>query len=359
MHTEYQAFGGVGAARINHKATNLQNSNILTFHKLFGTSHDFTLTGVYEVSKTSWDHTEAQGGNMPFTEMLYYQLQSNPGTAISSYYGQSSLRSYVGRANYSFMNKYLLTATYRADGSSKFPKNKWGYFPSAAIGWRLSEEDFIRNMSLFSNLKVRASWGITGNQGADAFATIPNMTSSVYTYGTSTTQIAYGVNTDGGDSELKWEETTQTDFGFDMGFFHNRLSLSADYFMKKTKDLLLKVAVPMYQGGGTNWSNVGEVDNHGMEFAISAVPVDRKDLSWNIGLNMSTYKNEVVDLGGAEYLEDGRLTDVIGSGVITTNPMRLIVGEPIGTFWGNKFLGIYQENEAAEAARYRLSPGRQ
>jgi len=355
--SKYSAFGTPGSAFRNYgNALNMQWSNILTFHKVFNTIHDLTVTGVYEQQKNNYDGTSANGaGGSAFPALLYYSLQSTNGQQISSYYGMSNLRSYVGRINYALMNKYLLTATYRADGSSKFPNNHWGYFPSVAAGWKLSEEEFIRDLNVFSNFKVRGSWGVTGNQGVTPFVTIPGILIGQTTQGGSAPINYAYINNGYGDQNLKWEQTTTTDVGVDLGFFQNRLNLSADYFVKKTKDLLLQVAIPAYEGGGTKLTNVGQVQNKGLDLQISGVPVNTKNVTWNVALNFTSYRNKVLSLGGPEFIEG--TTNAIGNGIIPSPPTRVIVGQPIGTYFGYNFLGIYQESEADEAARYGLSPG--
>jgi TonB-linked SusC/RagA family outer membrane protein len=335
----------------------LQNSNILTFHKVFNSMHDVTVTGVYEQSKSQYDYTSVNGSGSPFTDKLqYYALNTMVDKTIGSYYSMSSLRSYVGRANYILSNKYMITASFRADGSSKFPNNKWGYFPSTALGWRASEEPFIKDLNLFSNLKVRGGWGVTGNQGAGPFTTIPKMSNGAYAYGTSSGTYSR-IDNSVGDPNLKWEQTAQTDIGVDMGFFNNRLNVSADYYNKQTKDLLLPVPIPIYWGGGSKLTNIGSTENKGFELVLSGMPVETKDISWNVTFNISSIKNKVLELGGGSTFINSNITPVVGTGNVDNNLLRNIVGESMGTFWGNKFLGIYQESESAEAAKYGLHPG--
>jgi len=357
----FSPYGGDGSNRATGTAMNMQNSNILTFHKVFGAVHDLTLTGVYEQSKGYYDgfHT---GGGLLYPDLQYYNLQSNIGITAGSDYSMSSLQSWVGRANYTLMDKYLFTATYRADGSSKYPNNPWGYFPSFALGWRASEEDFIKDLNLFSNLKFRGSWGVTGNQAISPFATIPKMVAGNYGYGQPTTNVLfYDVDNHLADPNLKWESTNQIDLGVDLGFLKNRLTIAIDYFNKKTKNLLMNEPIPYYQGGITIGSsnigyitrNIGGVENNGIEFMITGVPIDTKDITWNVNLNFSSDNNKVTDLGNEKFVDVG-VGDIVGSGI---NLSRLIVGQPLGTFYGYKFLGIYQESETADAALYGLHPG--
>ena len=353
----YAPYGNLSANRRYDNSMGLQNSNILTFHKLLGTMHDLTVTGVFEQSKSRYDYSTLSGSGSPFTDKLeYYALGTMVDKGIGSGYSESALRSYIGRVQYVLNEKYLVTASYRADGSSKFPNNKWGYFPSFSMGWRLSEESFIKDLNLFSNLKLRGGFGVTGNQGVGAFATIPQMSNGNYAYGTSAGTYSE-VSNSIGDPNLRWEQTAQTDIGIDLGFFKNRLNISADYFNKQTNDLLLRVPIPAYWGGGTKLSNVGSVENKGIELSISGTPVDNKNFSWNASFNFASYKNKVIDLGGdAEFL-NSNIQPVTGNGIVNNELLRNIIGQSMGTFWGNQFLGIYQESEAAEAALYGRFPG--
>jgi len=344
--------GTSGSSKSSNNGLNWQNSNILTFHKIFNEKHDLTVMGVYEQSKGQYQSTNSSGTGLPFENTYFYNLGLNKNQSIGSYYSMWALRSWVGRLNYVYNNRYLLTATYRADGSTKFPKNPWGYFPSVALGWRLSEEAFIKSLGVFDNLKLRSSWGMTGNQAVSSFATIPIMNVVTYSYGTSSESKGYTVGIPS-NSSLKWEKTTQTDFGVDMSFFKNRLSLSADYFKKNTSDLLLPVLIPSYSGGGSYIDNVGSVENKGIEFLVSSVLINNKNFSWNTSLNLSSVKNKVTNLGANKYMDGG----LYGQGLATLPQTRIIPGESLGTFYGPKFLGIYQVSEAAEAAKYGFKPG--
>ncbi len=362
INGEYSIYGNSAAYRGQGNSIGLQNSNILTFHKTFGgtsNKHDLTVTGVYEQGKGTSDGYSI-GGGLVYPSLQYYNLQSLTGLSASSSYSMSSLKSWIGRLNYIFNDKYYLTATYRADGSSKFPLHHWGYFPSFGLAWKASEEEFIKNLNLFSSLKLRGGWGVTGNQAVDPYSTIPKLNTGYYGYGLPTTSIIiYDVDNHHGDSNLKWESTNQMDFGVDMGFFNNRLTVAIDYYRKKTKDLLLNEPIPYYDGGligsssnpGYVTRNVGSVNNNGAELMIEATPVNTKNLTWTLNFNIATYKNKVTNLGPDQYISVGSGG---GSGIMYH---RIIVGQPLGTFYGYKFLGIYQESEAAEAALFGLKPG--
>ena len=356
-YADFTDLASMSASRQHNTSFSLLNSNILTFHKLFNEVHDLTVTGVFELSKNVYDYTYAKGQGSLFTEQIgYYGLGKQTIKEINSGYQKSTGMSYVGRLSYALSGKYLLTASYRADGSSKFPNNRWAYFPSFGVGWRVSEEDFMQKQDLVSNLKLRGSWGVTGNHGVGPFRTIPQMASRDFGYGGESATVYY-ISNSVASSDLKWEETAQTDVGFDIGFLKNRLNFSADYFKKKTKDLLLNVPTPAYWGGGSILNNVGKVENEGFEFSLSAMPIKKNDLTWNMGIQFSSYKNKVVELGGGATYINSTITNLTGTGIAQNDMLRIIVGEPIGTFWGLESLGIWQENEAAEAAEFGLQPG--
>lgn len=364
--------GNSGAGKNSNTGFNWQNSNILSFHKTFD-KHDLTAVGVFEQSKGVYQSTNASGTGLPFEGLYYYNLASISEKSAASNFEQWTLQSWVGRVNYVFNNKYLVTASYRADGSSKFPGNPWGYFPSVALGWRLSEESFIQQLNVFDNLKLRGSIGQTGSQAVPAFATVPQMNIVTYSYGTPTETKGYLPNIPSDASKLRWEKTKQTNIGLDMGFFGNRLTLTADYFKKETTDLLLGVPIPSYAGGGSYLANVGALNNHGFEFVLGVIPIETADFSWNTNLNFTAIRSQVVDLGEAKYIDGS----IYGSGLVNLAQTRLIPGEPMGTFYGLNFEGIYQADEVGAApvikdngdgtttivdpgtgaARYGLKPG--
>lgn len=353
----YDAFRTLGANRRFDNSLGIMNSNILTFHKVLADKHDVTVTGVFEQSKSKWDYASASGSNSPFSEGLqYYNLGAQPDRILASSYSASSLRSYLGRVNYTFNEKYILTASFRADGSSKFPNHRWGYFPSFGLGWRLSEEGFIKDLNLFSNLKLRGGWGVTGNPGVSPYATISTMRSSLMSYGTGT-GTSWEISNNSGNSELKWEETSQTDFGIDMGFFRNRLSITADYYNKQTKDLLLPVPKPLYWGGGNRIENVGSVENKGIELSVSATPIQKNNLTWTSSIHFFANRNKVLEFDGSVKFINSTIESATGNGIVQNTFLRAEVGKSMAVFYGNVFQGIYQEDEAEEAAVFGYHPG--
>ena len=321
-----------------------QNSDILTFHKVFGSIHNITATAVYEQTSNKYDGFYANGSGLSSTAYGYYNLGLNAAQGISSDYSNWALQSYVGRVSYALKDKYLLTATYRADGSSKFQnsKSKWGYFPSAALGWRLSEEPFIKDLNVFSNLKLRASYGVTGNQGISPYSTLGLLASQQYSYGTGTLYQGYTLG-DPPNPNLKWETTYQSDLGIDASVLNGRVNITADYFNKNTKDLLLQKTIPDYDGGGSEWVNLGQVNNKGFEISINATPLRSNEFSWNTTFNFSVFHNEVVSLGDQSIIN----IPPPGSGFINTNLQVAKVGEPMGSFYLIPWSGIYQTGQSS------------
>lgn len=264
------------------------------------------------------------------------------------------LLSLLGRVNYGYKDKYLVSAAVRRDGSSKFAAgNQYSVFPSVALGWRLSEEEFIKKLNVFSNLKLRGSWGMTGSQALGPYSTISSYGSTQVAFNNTaaTSGVILG---NPGNPDLKWETTKQVDVGLEMEFLNGRLHIEADYFKKNTSDLLLNVAIPSYAGGGTQARNVGEIENKGFEFSIGGTPLTAGSFRWETNLNFSTLKNQVISLGGLPRLGQGT---GVGAGMSTTNEFMLIPGEPLGSYWGLNYLGTWKPNEADAAAKQGRVPG--
>ncbi len=261
----------------------------------------------------------------------------------------STLLSYLGRVNYNFKDKILLTGTIRADGSSKFGENnKFAYFPSGALGWKLNNEPFIKDLNTFSTLKLRASWGQTGNQAIGNF-------NSLTTFSQSGTMI-YGDNqyvtmapTRMANPDLKWETTTQTNIGIDAGVLKGRISASVDWFNRKTTDLLLSVPVPSQTGFTSRLENVGSVANKGWEFALTSRNLTKR-FKWTTSFNLSTIKNEVMDIGNLEEI-------IMGSLQFTSQISIIRPGEPMNSYYGHEIIGVWQEGDDFSVSNQNPQPG--
>jgi len=339
LNNEWISPGNPSSGQSQRDNYTFQNSNILTFHKLFNKQHDLTIVGLEESTSNQYSVFNANGSGLSSTSNGYNNLGLNSSQSISSTYSNWALLSFMARATYSFKGKYLLTATFRADGSSKFQttNNKWGYFPSVGAGWRLSDETFIKELNVFSNLKLRGSVGVTGSQAIDPYSSLGLLTPVQYSFGTSVLSQGY-MEGNPSNPRLKWETTHQQDIGLDMGFLNNRINLTVDYYNKKTKDLLLNTPIAGYNGGGTYLQNIGAVSNKGVEITIDVTPVQTKNITWTTMFNASFSRNKVVSLGKDSVLFR---PDFVGQGFINTNIQVVKVGQPMGAFYLLPWQGIY------------------
>ncbi|MEO8962160.1 MAG: TonB-dependent receptor, partial [Ginsengibacter sp.] len=337
-----------------------QNSNILTYDKTFNKKHHLTVTAVAEQKYSIGNSSVTDGGDFLNQQTGIYDLGgANLITATSSQ-NKRVINSYLGRVNYIYASKYLFTASYRADGSSVFGKNnKWGQFPSAALAWRASEENFIKGLNFFSDLKLRASWGITGNQAIQPYQTLSRISSgSNYPYnGSDATDLGLYISASA-NPNLKWESTTQTNFGIDMGFLNGRLMVTADYYDKTTKNLLMPRELPAYSGFTSVIDNVGSMGNEGIEVAISGSPIAQRNFRWNSSFNISANRTTVLDLGGFPTKTKMIGYRSGGSGQGTNRAfMYLTRGKTFGQMIGYGYEGVWKVSEAKEAARYGQLPG--
>jgi TonB-dependent starch-binding outer membrane protein SusC len=279
----------------------------------------------------------------------------------SSFMAAESLNSYFTRINYNLKEKYLLTFTARADGSSKFgAANKWAYFPSAAAAWKISEEDFLADNNLISNLKLRASYGQTGNSSIPAYSSEAKLGPGPLIGGSNIPgyTAAFGSNSAGGtglitleNSDLRWEVVTQYDIGVELGLFDNRINLELDYYNRKTTDMLLNAPIPESSGFSVLTQNIGSMENKGFELSLNSVNIDTPDFTWNSSFNISMNKNKVLSLASPSDIFGVGSGDYLGGGSI------IRIGEAMGSMYGFTRLGVWGTDEASEAAKYNLLPG--
>ncbi|QGY42562.1 SusC/RagA family TonB-linked outer membrane protein [Maribellus comscasis] len=269
---------------------------------------------------------------------------------IGSYKYKHQLLSYLGRINYSFSDKYLATASFRIDGSSRFgADNKYGYFPSGALAWRVSNEDFMKAQELISNLKLRASYGLTGNQEIGNYESLLLLSTSGQAVFNDNLYVGIAP-TQLGNADLKWETTAQWDFGFDFGILNNRISGTFDYFRKNTFDLLLNLPIPRTSGFTTSLQNVGDTKNTGFDFSITSRNLTG-DFKWSTTFIGSVAKNEVTNLGDLEEIQQGYIRFYSGVTIIRE-------GLPLNSYYGYQVEGIFQsEEEIAESAQPNANPG--
>jgi len=334
--------GGIQGSLTDGLYTTLSTSNTLTYDTKIDEIHKLGVLLGYEYSVKKDESFVAGSTNMPLDNLGVNSLQVGETPLIPiSYKSQHNMQSYFSRLDYTFKEKYLFTASYRIDGSSRFLNdNKWGFFPSVSFGWRMIEEPFIQNLDVFSNLKLRAGWGTTGNNRVPNEAAFSIMTATIengysfndiYGKGFSVSNLA--------DENLKWETTYQYNLGLDMGLLNNKLTLTVDAYKKNTKDLLLDAAMAPSTSFSTIWTNVGEVENKGLEFSLSSRNIENDNFSWTTNFNISMNRNKVVSLtGGANEL----LTDPQWNSKITEKQFISKVGNSVGQFYGLKSDGLYQ-----------------
>lgn len=261
-----------------------------------------------------------------------------PGTITSNVNYDDKLLSFFSRFNYNFKERYLVTATVRADGSSKFSKNhKWGFFPSVSAAWRLSEEDFIKKLDVFSDLKLRAGYGLAGNNRIASYASLSLLSSATYP---SDTSMSPGYAPSAIPSEnLQWESNKTFNMGIDFGFFDQRLTISPEFYLNKSSHLLLNSKVPASSGYTTMLRNIGRTRNVGVDFSVSSVNIQNDNLTWSTDFNMSFNRNRIEALSGEDYfLEEAEFG-------FNQNTHKIAVGEPIGQFYGFKTLGLYEVDD--------------
>lgn len=340
------------AGRSSGEQVTLQSTNSLNYKRNFG-KHNIDVIGVFETQKQIGESFYANATNLTYPAQSYNNLALAASHLIGSGYSKWSLMSYLGRINYGFADRYLLSATIRRDGSSKFQEaNKWSVFPSLALGWKISEETFMKSQNVFSGLKLRGSWGLTGNQAINPYGTLSSYITNVddaavaFTSGYFTNGITNGIVLGNpGNPNLKWETTEQVNGGIDAEILRGRVSLSVDYFVKNTRDLLLSQPLPAYIGGNNILKNIGEVQNKGWEFSVDADVIEGKGFRWNTNVNLSLNKNKVVRLASA--------SDTI----FAATEFVLIPGQQMAAFWGLDYLGTWKPNQADEAAVYNQKPG--
>lgn len=328
----------------SNKEIRLQNTNTLNYSKQLNKDHNLDLTAVMEFQKSSFNYVSAGASALTYESFMWNNIAlGTPGTP-SSGTSESALFSLMGRAIYGFQNKYLLSAALRRDGSSKFVgSNKYSYFPSASIGWVVSEEDFMKSLPFVSNLKLRGSWGHTGNQNINAYGTFATYSNRVASFNNTASQTGIILGNIG-NPELKWETTVQKDVGMDLAFLKGRVSVSADYFVKDTRDLLLTETLPFYLGGNPIIRNSGAVKNKGFELAVEAKVIDKKSLSWSSWFNASFIRNRVVSTGQNKIIFDPN-NRKIGGGMSPQSEFVVMAGQPLGAIWGLTYLGTWKPGD--------------
>lgn len=320
---------------------NILVENLLTFDRTFG-EHKISALAGYTYQDSRFRHIQAYGEGLPQGLEEIDAATTNRSNEGNSW--RSVLTSILGRVFYSYQNKYLFTATIRRDGSSKFGKNnRYGYFPSFSLGWNVAEEKFMENVHWLDQLKLRGGYGVLGNQEIDNYQYSSTITTGInYPDGNGgLLQGAFPKNF--ANPDIKWEETAMTNVGIDFMAFNNRLSLTADYYVKNTKDILLTVPIPISSGGANDPRNAGKIRNNGFEFNLGWMDQPNPDISYGINLIGSFNKNKVIAMGS----ESGSIKGGSTNQNITTSETK--AGYPIGGYWLISTAGYFNSQEEVDA----------
>jgi TonB-linked SusC/RagA family outer membrane protein len=331
----------------NSQHLNILNENILNYNQTFGDKHHVNLMAGFTVQDQKGKSSYISGTN--FANDLVPTLNAAGAWTGNTTMSENTLLSYLGRVQYAFADKYLLSAGLRTDGSSRFGENtKWGLFPSVSAGWRIDQEEFLKSVEPINRLKLRTSWGKTGNNNIGDYAAIPTLSQTVYNTGMNE-KVTIGMYPSNiASPDLSWETTTTFDVGADIGLWDNRLSLSVDYYNSQTSNLLLNVPIPLFTGFSSELRNIGKVENKGWEFEINTVNIDHGGFRWTSNLNLSLNQNKVVSMGDND------------APIIEAEPFITTVGKPIGSYYAYKQIGVYKnqaEVDADPAARAGTRPG--
>lgn len=315
----------------SNKSVSWFSTNQINYQRQFKNQY-LSIMGAFEVNNYDNESFLVETGNFPDESTGINDISKGIVLKrLSSDRWGSKRLSWLSRINYTVLNRYLFTASYRIDGSDKFgPGNRFGYFPSFAFAWKASEEKFMKVQDFISNLKFRLSYGETGNERIPAYQYFPKMENNYYNGALGLAPASAG------NENLKWETTVQYNAGIDLGLLNGRIELSADYYVKETHDMLLPAYVSSQTGFVQQWSNIGRVDNKGFELQISTKNITKKNFKWSTNFSLSSNKNKVVDLGEVDYIP------VIMSGGWISNVGRVMVGEPMGTAYGYTWDGVYQ-----------------
>jgi TonB-linked SusC/RagA family outer membrane protein len=335
---------GVNGSQSYIENLNLSTENTLTYSTTFNKKHNLNVVAGYTLQTNNSKLNGFSAIQVPNESLGLSGLDEGVPYAIQAGSSTWTLQSFLARANYTYDSKYLLTASIRADGSSKFaPQNRWGYFPSGAFAYRISQEGFMKKFKQLSDAKLRVSYGVTGNNRVGDFAylsTIAFPTGFSYSFGNATPTLG-AASSNLGNPAVKWESTKQLDIGFDVGFLNNRISLTGDYYRKVTSDLLLNAQLPAATGYSNAIENIGSVSNSGIEFSLNTVNIVGHKFGWTSNFNIAFNKNKILALSQGQDAFTSTTSGVYGgiAGYIAK------IGQPISMFYGPIFDGLYQYSD--------------
>lgn len=311
--------------------------NLLFYNKTFKKDHTLGLTFLQSIQQETYEKSEIKVKDLPYEN----QTWNNVGSAqtiesVSSDYQRWNLASFMGRVNYNYKDRYLLTVSARYDGSSRLaPGHKWVLFPSAALAWCVKEESFLKDVDCLSNLKLRLGWGITGNTAIDPYKTQGSLEYGRYSYGSNGVLAFYQKEMP--NPNLSWEKTEQWNAGIDFGFLNGRIGGSVDLYLQNTNDLLMDRQLPIVSGFGNVTTNIGQIRNKGLEVTLNTVNIDTKDFKWTTDFMFSVNKEEIVELYNGKVDDEGN---------------KWFIGQPVKVFYDYKADGIWQLEDAAELEKW-------
>ena len=332
-----------GGSVYENQTRNWAVENLLTFDRAFG-KHNLNLVAMYSAEQTTYEQSGGSAQEIPADYFQYYALDKATGQSnlVGYNYWQSGLISWMGRAMYSYDNKYMLSVAVRSDASSRLAEgHKWHTYPAVSAGWNIARESFMENATWIDNLKLRVGYGETSNQSINPYSTLGGLAIRNYNFGNGTNYKAgYYVNSLP-NPDLGWEYSKTWNFGLDFSFFNGRLSGSFEYYIQKTRDILLDVSLPSTSGVSSYTGNIGKTENKGWEFTLNGIIIDNKNgWNWEAGINLYANRNKLTELASGEDRDEGN---------------RWFVGYPIDVIYDYEYEGLYQAGE--EAAMNILEPG--
>jgi TonB-linked SusC/RagA family outer membrane protein len=331
--------------------TELLSENTLNYNKKIG-DHEISAVAGFTLQETGNRYNQIVATNFPDEEMLSFNLASalimdSPSiNGTTSFYYTEAMESFIGRLTYAYKGKYLLSASLRSDGSSKFAEgHKWGTFPAGSVGWRASEESFLKKFDWLSNLKLRVSYGLTGNNNIPQYSYMNTVNTTNYDTGSGNGNLIAGMASNSsflGNPDITWEQTAEANYGIDFGFLNSKINLTVECYNSNTIQLLLQQPSMYITGHQTFWNNIGKVNNQGLEFELTTTNIDSKGFTWKTTGNLSTNKNTLLSYGDRTYQDNfGERSEVY----------RAIVGQPSIQYFGYKSNGVYTTFEEVAAAK--------
>lgn len=339
------SFNGVNGSIAYTEVNTLLNENILSWNKKFNKNHNLNLVGVFSVQSGKSKSFGTSANFLPNEQNGLSGLDEGTPQVISSTSSNWALTSFAARGAYNYKSKYFLTASYRADGSSRFaPGKRWGFFPSASFAWRLSNEEFIKKLNFFSDAKLRIGYGANGNNRVSDFAYLSSIGLPIdNSYTINNVPVRGSVPTSIGNPNLKWETTTETNLALDLSILKNRISLTTEVYSKRTNDLLLRANLPLSSGYSTAFKNIGSVQNRGLEFTLTTTNISKKSFTWSTSFNIAFNRNKVIALNEDQ---ESFTQPIPWENSYQTTPAYLVkLNQSLGLMYGYVWDGVYQYSD--------------